>query len=198
MASTRQVCLITAEIDSQANESAACESVARRIERQVVVAARNFPSFKETLRKRLEYIDAASHSIKHIFTPLMMEAQASPQAPVDRVAQQPCNQGLEVWRFLNFRIEMISKFGKLRGIEKEEPNISNGNAAWCAQNLSIVSTLFRRCAHWMLSRSLSTCSCAVSGFSNQYSCKRGPIPKTIACRNHSRSSPTSPSAGGVT
>ena len=84
-APTGQIRLVVTEIVQQANEGAPGESVARRIERQVIVAAGNLASFKETLRKRFQYIDSSSHPIKHILPLLVMKAQASPQAPIDRV-----------------------------------------------------------------------------------------------------------------
>ena len=93
LASTSQVRLLVAEIGRQANEGSARESVARSIKRQVVVAAGNLASFKEALRKRLQDIDTASHSIKNVLALPMMKAQTSSQTPVDHMAQQPCNQG---------------------------------------------------------------------------------------------------------
>ena len=126
------------------------------------------------------------------------EAEVAPETNFQHMAQKARDQRLEIGSVLNLGVEAPQESRQIVGIQKQEPNIAHRYLV-INKRRNVFDHLIgsRHSVH----RSCKSCTfdfAALSGLSNQYSSRSGPISVSTTPRNHTLASATRSPGAGVT
>ncbi|MNT16560.1 hypothetical protein D3C72_1516700 [compost metagenome] len=176
-------------------------TVARRVDRQRLEAARYTAARKQLVSLGGQYVDAAAHSVQYRLVGLITCTELAALPLFHRVDQQFCDQ---VWQVIGIVFD-IDKPCPMRAIQigsvqHQQPEVAHGNAPQhaTADHIQGVVSRFRHGCHHQSCNSWSPALRASSGASNQYSSSNGRISVSTTSMNHWRVESASSTSVGVT
>jgi len=106
------------------------QAVSGGIDRMLLEPAGNNALPQQVLGVGFQQIDAPANPAQDSVPATVTPTEIAPEAPFDGIAQQARNQVRELRRLLDGRFELPLKLCQIRGIQKQEPDVADGDSPY--------------------------------------------------------------------